>query len=127
MQTRRDIEDQARIFKALGHPSRLAMVDALGDGERCVCELRELVGADMSTVSKHLSLLRDAGVVCHEKRGNQVFYSLAMPCVTAFMGCVQRIRLRSLSQELGEFPPRDSHNQATSVCATCTQPGRPGK
>lgn len=99
MRPRCEIEEQARIYKALGHPSRLAMVDALGEGERCVCELRELVGADMSTVSKHLSVLREAGIVKHDKRGNQVYYSLSMPCIIAFMSCVQRVQLRALSTE----------------------------
>ena len=67
---------RAEIFKALGHPARLAMVVALGEGERCVCELQELVGSDMSTVSKHLTVLRTVGLVEADKRGKQVFYSL---------------------------------------------------
>lgn len=100
MHPRKDIEELATVFKALGHPSRLAMVDALGQGERCVCELRDLVGADMSTVSKHLALLKQAGVVRAEKRGNQVFYSLFLPCVTTFLACVNRMQLRGLAQEL---------------------------
>ncbi len=46
-------EARARVAKALAHPSRLIILDAIADGERCVCELTELVGADQSTVSKH--------------------------------------------------------------------------
>jgi DNA-binding transcriptional ArsR family regulator len=80
---------QARVFKALGHPTRLFMVLELGKGERCVCELQELVGADMSTVSKHLSVLREANLVRDERRGAQVFYSLTAPCVLSFMGCIE--------------------------------------
>ena len=53
---------RAEIFKALGHPARLTMVTALGTEERCVCDLQELVGSDMSTVSKHLAVLRAVGV-----------------------------------------------------------------
>ena len=49
---------KAGVIKAMGHPSRLAMVEALADGELCVCELQKLVGSDMSTVSKHLSVLK---------------------------------------------------------------------
>ena len=74
-------EERAEILKALGHPSRLMMVDELSRGERCVCELTELVGADMSTVSRHLSVLREAGLVDSEKRGLKVFYRLACPCI----------------------------------------------
>ncbi|THB70761.1 MAG: ArsR family transcriptional regulator [Desulfovibrio sp.] len=79
----------AKIFKALGHPSRLAMVHALCEGEKCVCELQELVGSDMSTVSKHLAVLREAKVVSDEKRGMQVYYSLRMHCVSTFIDCVE--------------------------------------
>ena len=56
-------EARAQVFKALAHPSRLLIVDELMQSERCVCELTALVGSDMSTVSKHLSVLKAAGVV----------------------------------------------------------------
>lgn len=85
------ISEQARIFKALGHPSRLLMVDAMRNGEKCVCELRELVGDDMSTVSKHLSILREAGVVTSEKRGTNIYYSLKLPCLGNFLGCTEKV------------------------------------
>lgn len=87
---RRLIEAQARIFKALGHPSRLLMVEELARGERCVRELQTLVGADISTVSKHLALLKGAGVVRHEKRGANVYYALTLRCVGAFLDCTGR-------------------------------------
>ena len=83
-----DFRGQARVFKALGHPTRLFMALELGRGERCVCELQELVGADMSTISKHLSVLREANLVNDERRGSQVFYSLTAPCVLSFMNCI---------------------------------------
>lgn len=81
----------ARVFKALGQETRLFIVQELGRGERCVQDLQKLVGQDMSTVSKHLSALRDAGLVRDERRGNQVFYHLAAPCVLEFMTCVAGI------------------------------------
>jgi len=84
-------EARARIIKALAHPTRLFLVDQLSRGERCVCELTEMVGADMSTVSKHLAVLRSAGIVEDEKRGSQVFYALRTPCVMNFFGCVERV------------------------------------
>ncbi|PTN32802.1 helix-turn-helix transcriptional regulator [Desulfonatronum sp. SC1] len=83
-------EFRSKIFKALGHPSRILLVDALLGGEKCVCDLRELVGADISTVSKHLSVLKEAGVVGYEKRGANVYYSLRMECVRGFLACVDR-------------------------------------
>jgi transcriptional regulator, ArsR family len=81
-------EARAVVFKALGHPARLLMVDALAKGERCVCELTTLVGADVSTVSKHLAVLREAGVVESRKEGANVFYRLALACVPGFISCV---------------------------------------
>lgn len=88
---KRYISEQARIFKALGHPSRLLMVDAMRNGEKCVCELRELVGDDMSTVSKHLSILREAGIVTSEKRGTNIYYSLKLPCLGNFLCCTEKV------------------------------------
>jgi DNA-binding transcriptional ArsR family regulator len=90
-ETRERCEARARILKALAHPTRLFIVEELGRGPRCVRELRELIGADLSTVSKHLALLRSAGVVQDEKRGSQVFYSLRATCVPDFLGCVEKI------------------------------------
>jgi ArsR family transcriptional regulator len=79
---------QAQIFKALAHPSRLAMLEALGGGERCVCDLQKLVGSDMSTVSKHLSVLKAAGLVEDRKEGLWVHYRLRVLCVLEFMECI---------------------------------------
>ncbi|MBP8128369.1 MAG: winged helix-turn-helix transcriptional regulator [Candidatus Hydrogenedentes bacterium] len=82
---------RARVFKALGHPARLCMVEELGKGERCVCELTDLLELDMSTVSRHLSVLKSAGVVEDEKRGLQVFYHLKVPCVLNLFPCVESV------------------------------------
>lgn len=67
------------------------MVDELSRGERCVHELTEMVGADVSTISKHLSILKAVGIVADEKRGAQVFYSLRVPCVLNFFSCVESV------------------------------------
>ncbi len=84
-------ERRAKVIKALAHPSRLAMVDALAAGERCVCDLQALVGADLSTVSRHLSVMREAGILLSEKRGLQVFYRLRVPCLLGFFTCVDAV------------------------------------
>ena len=83
------LKNEANVFKALAHPSRLAMVEALAAGDCCVCELQELVGGDMSTVSRHLSVLRQAGVIADEKKGQWVFYRLTLPCVQTFLNCLR--------------------------------------
>ena len=71
------------------------MVDALGAGEMCVCELAKVVGADMSTVSKHLALLKASGLVTVEKRGLNQYYSLKCPCLAAFFECVDDINSKN--------------------------------
>ncbi|MCZ7635889.1 MAG: metalloregulator ArsR/SmtB family transcription factor [Verrucomicrobia bacterium] len=83
---------QAQVLKALAHPSRLLMVEELSHGERCVCELAGMVGAQMPTVSRHLAQLKHAGIVEDDKRGAQVFYRLKTPCVMNFFQCVSSVR-----------------------------------
>lgn len=83
------LDQKADVFKALGHPSRVLMVEALRNGELCVCELQKIVGADMSTVSKHLSVLKNAEIVSVEKRGLNVYYSLKARCVSGFITCIE--------------------------------------
>jgi DNA-binding transcriptional ArsR family regulator len=83
------LELRAKIFKALGHPSRLKMVESLFAGERCVCELQAMVGSDISTVSKHLNVLKEAGILQDERRGTSIYYSLRMKCVANFLSCVE--------------------------------------
>jgi ArsR family transcriptional regulator len=90
--TRTYYEAKTRIFKALAHPTRLFIIDKLAERERCVLELTEMIGADMSTVSKHLSLLKAAGIITDDKRGTQVFYILKVPCVLNFFSCVTDVQ-----------------------------------
>ena len=84
-------EAQAKIIKAIAHPTRLFIVDELKRQERCVYELTEMIGADMSTVSKHLSVLKGAGIVMDDKRGTQIYYRLKVPCILDFMHCVEQV------------------------------------
>jgi DNA-binding transcriptional ArsR family regulator len=92
---------RARIFKAMSHPTRLFIVDQLAqDGQRCVCELTEMVGADMSTVSRHLAILKEAGIIEDEKRGAQVYYRLRMTCVLSFFDCVETVLQRNAKERM---------------------------
>jgi ArsR family transcriptional regulator len=84
--------ERTRMLKAMAHPSRLLMLEALAEGERCVCELQQLVGSDISTVSKHLALMRSAGLVVDRRQGLQVFYRLRVPCVMRVFDCVDAAR-----------------------------------
>ena len=94
-------EARAKIIKALAHPARLLIVDELAEcEERCVCELTELVGADMSTVSRHLAQLKEAGIVELEKRGQMVFYRLRVKCLRKFFECIESVmRCNAQSQQ----------------------------
>ncbi len=85
------IKDKAEVFKALGHPTRLQIVEKLIDGEQCVCVLLEMFDIDMSTLSRHLSVLKNAGVVVDEKRGKNVFYSLECPCMLDVFNCMDDV------------------------------------
>ena len=89
---------RAKIVKAMAHPSRLFIIDELAKGEKCVCELKDMIGADMSTVSKHLTLLKEAGIVRDEKRKNQVFYHLCCPCVLNVFTCIESVMRDNLNK-----------------------------
>lgn len=85
-------EYQAVVFKALGHPTRLTIISILADqGEKCVCELVDRLDFDQSTISKHLSVLRRAGIVDSRKEGLNVIYRLRLTCVHQFMKCVEEV------------------------------------
>jgi ArsR family transcriptional regulator len=82
-----------RVFRALSHPARVRVVRELsGGGEKCVCDLVKACGLGWSTVSRPLSVLREAGVIADEKRGLQVFYRLTLPCVSRFIDCLDHPR-----------------------------------
>lgn len=86
------LRQRAAVFKALGHPARLAIVDRLAEGECCVCvlmELAELPKLSGPTISQHLLVLKNAGVIADERRGKKVFYRLLMPCVAGISLCVK--------------------------------------
>lgn len=80
---------KADVFKAMGHPIRLGIIELLSKGELCVCEIVEYVGTDISNVSRHLSILKRNGIVRDRKVGLKVFYELAMPCAIDFTRCVE--------------------------------------
>lgn len=84
-------EARARVAKAMGHPSRLMILDVLQRGEQCVCELTRLVGADQSTVSKHLAVLKQAGLVAYRREGVMTYYRLKIGCLEGFWSCIESV------------------------------------
>ena len=93
-------EAQAKIIRAMAHPTRLFILDELKRQERCVYELTEIVGADMSTISKHLSILKGAGIVKIDKRGTQIYYQLKVPCILEFVQCVEHVLKANAKEHL---------------------------
>jgi len=78
----------AEMFKALGHPSRLLVVDELSKRKLCVGDLAELAGCDISTMSAHLAALKYSGVISMEKEGRKAFYKLCCPCLAEIFTCM---------------------------------------
>jgi ArsR family transcriptional regulator len=99
-------EARARVAKALAHPSRLLIVDALKEKEWCVCDLTRLVGADQSTVSKHLAILKNAGIVEDRKEGSSNFYRLRIHCLDGFFGCMESLLQENLKAREEELASR---------------------
>ena len=102
-------EARATIIKAMSHPTRLFIIDELARRERCVGDLTEMIGADVSTVSKHLSVLKHAGIVADDKRGLNVWYSLKVPCILNFFGCVEDV-LESNARQAKELVGKGSRS-----------------
>ena len=86
-----DFKQQAQVLKALANESRLKIIDRLNRGECSVSELTELIGTDVSTVSKHLALLRAHGIVEDRRQGTTVYYTLLTPCVCNFFACATQV------------------------------------
>jgi len=91
----------AEVFKALAHPVRLSIVHELAEGEACVCDLKRKIGVDMPTISKHLSILKKAGLVSNDKRGLWVFYKLENPKVMRVLDLVVNLTRISARRKLG--------------------------
>jgi DNA-binding transcriptional ArsR family regulator len=94
---------RSKILKALSHPSRLFMVEKLNVKPHCVCELADMIGIDMSTTSKHLSILKNAGLVDDTKQGTTVYYSLRCSCIMEFIGCLETVVKQNLERESAYF------------------------
>ncbi|SYZ74738.1 Transcriptional regulator, ArsR family [Candidatus Zixiibacteriota bacterium] len=103
--TQARLEARAGIIKALAHPTRLFLVEILSKNEMCVNELTSMIGADISTVSRHLSVLKAAGIVGTEKRGAQVYYRLKVPCILNFFGCVEEVIKTSVKDQKRHLLP----------------------
>ena len=101
------LKKKADVFKALGHPTRLWIMEKLEQGEACVCEFVNEVDVDFSTISAHLSVLQKAGLVASDKRGREVYYSSRVPCIYDFMHCIENVIKRQLAETLDMLNPKE--------------------
>ncbi len=99
----KNFEIKASILKALAHPTRLSIVDMLSRNDICVCEITKAIGNDISTVSKHLSVLKNAGLVDINRKGNQIFYNLRCPCILEFMDCITKVAKTSAKERVRQI------------------------
>lgn len=88
---RKRYEARAKIAKAMAHPSRLLMLDLLQKQEMCVSDLTDEVGADQSTVSKHLAVLKDVGLIDLRKEGALSYYRVTCGCLDGFFSCMESV------------------------------------
>lgn len=113
-QERNLAEARARVIKALAHPSRIYMVARLSSGDASVGELVEAVGDDVSTISKHLTILKQSGLLSDRKVGNRVLYSLRCPCIMEFIHCIDDVIVEDAERGLACVIPHAS----TALAAT---------
>ena len=85
------LEHRVEVLKAIASVPRLRMLEALSGGDLSVGELTGAVGSDISTVSRHLNVLRNAGIVSSSREGSRVFYHLLTPCILTFFNCVDNV------------------------------------
>jgi len=78
---------RAGILKALAHPVRVLIVATLAKGDQCVCELNKLAKIDQSNISRHLAILKKAGIATDRRDGMRVFYRLRTPCILNALQC----------------------------------------
>lgn len=83
----------------MGHPLRLGIIEFLRDGEKCVCEIVDHMGTGISNISKHLSILKKAGIVKDRREGLRIMYSIVMSCVLDFTQCVEGNVIKRLDEQ----------------------------
>jgi len=89
---------KARVFHALAHPTRIAVVDALRNGERTAGSLQSELGVEQANLSQHLAVLRTNGVVVTRRAGNQIFYEIRDPVLTKVLDLLKRYFYAQLAE-----------------------------
>ncbi|MFP5249201.1 MAG: ArsR/SmtB family transcription factor [Acidobacteriota bacterium] len=101
---------KAEVFQALGHPTRIAILELLGAGEASAGELGEKLGMEQANISQHLAVLRTKQLVVNRKAANQVFYSVRDPILLEVLALMRRYFQKHLKEafdmldEMGQTP-----------------------
>ncbi len=107
---------KAEVFKAMGHPLRLGIIEFLQQGEMCVCDIVAHVGTEISNVSKHLSLLKKAGLLADRRDGLKVMYSLTMPCAIDFAKCIEGVVINRIEEQRAVMVSEPSVDEGLNGC-----------
>jgi len=92
-------EGQASVLKALGQPTRLQILDLLKGGERCVCEIFPAISQEQANVSKHLSILKQAGILESRKDGLRIIYRKKTPEIFNLLSGVSKLLKAQASEQ----------------------------
>lgn len=98
----RVLDFKARIFKVIGDPNRLKILETLRHGEICQCELIPIIGQAQPTVSRHLKLLEDAGLISSTKDSTRVLYRVVDGHIFSLLDAVDANMMELVSQELAK-------------------------
>ena len=82
------LEDKVKILKGIAHPARISIVEMLADKELCACDIAEQFSLDRTTISKHLTLMRQLGILEDRRDGQNIYYKLKMTCILSILKCI---------------------------------------
>lgn len=86
-----ELDPQAQIFKVLTHPTRIAILNLLRDGEHCVCHMEAYLGFRQAYISQQLSVLREAGLIQDRRDGWNIFYRVINPDIYKVLDAAQKL------------------------------------
>jgi len=87
------------VLKALSNPIRLFIIDEIAKEEKCICELAQTLDVDLSSISKHINILKKAGIVIIDKRGKNVYPKLLCPCISDLFKCIESVVINQDSND----------------------------
>jgi ArsR family transcriptional regulator len=106
-------QDEAALFKLLAHPARIAILEALREGEQCVCHLESTLGFRQAYLSQQLAVLRAAGILEDRRESWNIYYRILQPAILLVLDAVEQIHPRRASRD------RQRLNNAACNCPKC--------